>query len=248
MIAIITVTFNCDDIIQKTLESVRAAKKDFINLKHIIIDGKSTDNTNDIIKRYSYDYYVSEKDKGIYDAINKGIKQAEGASYILILHSGDTLRIDALETIFHAIKVNSPDLLAFSLTEGGAFINRDNYKLSLLSPAVKHPGLVIKKELHYELGFYDLHYAVSADYDFVCKILNNKKSIYYCNEVLIDQAPYGFSGNQKIFIKKKIEHISIISRHVKFPKKIYGYLIIIQDLIKGIMHFIRIKTNSLFRS
>ncbi len=219
------------------MESVKVVKSDYSDLKHIIIDAKSTDNTISLIKKYQFDYFVSEKDKGIYDAINKGIEQVDRNNYILILHAGDTLCGDGFKSCLKVIKVSAPDLLAFSLSEQSSILKRSDYKLSLLSPAVKHPGLVISKRLHDELGFYDLGYPISADYDFVCKVLNSEKRVYYCDDVLIDQAPYGFSGDQRRFIEKKVEHLSIISRHVKFPVRIFGYLSIILDILKGILHF-----------
>jgi len=236
LISIITVTFNCEELIQKTMESVKAVKRELIDLQHIIIDGKSTDNTIDLIKQYQFDYLVSEKDEGIYDAINKGIEQVDDTNYIAILHAGDTLCVDGFKQFLNVVKGSAPDLLAFSLSEQGCLIKRSDYRLSLLSPAVKHPGLVISKGLHNELGFYDIGYQISADYDFVCKVLNSKKSIYYCNDVLIDQAPYGFSGDQKRFIEKKLEHLSIISSHVKFPLRVLGILRILLDILKGVLH------------
>ena len=239
MITIITVTYNCGDIIQTTMESVKAVKSVVAGLKHIIIDGQSTDDTVEIIKRYQYDFLLSEKDKGIYDALNKGIEHVDEADYIVILHAGDTICLDPFKILIETIENCAPDLLAFSLSEEGSLIERTNFRLSLLSPAVKHPGIVISKRLHNDLGFYDLRYSISADYDFVCKILNNKNRIFYSNEVLINQAPYGFSGDQKRFFKKKIEHLLIISRHVKLPARIFGYIMIVRDLLKGILYLMK---------
>ena len=88
--SIITVVFNGEKYIQETIDSV--LEQTYSNIQYIIIDGASTDSTNDIIKRYKnkIDCYVSEKDNGMYEAINKGLKLATG-DYILILNSDDYL-------------------------------------------------------------------------------------------------------------------------------------------------------------
>ena len=87
-ISIITVTYNCQNTISKTIESVIG--QTYKNFEYIVIDGNSNDNTNNIINNYKerITYYISENDHGIYDAINKGIEIAKG-EFIIILHSGD---------------------------------------------------------------------------------------------------------------------------------------------------------------
>lgn len=86
--SIITVTFNAGDLLKKTIESV--AMQDYTELEYIIIDGGSTDNTKILVNNYStlIRKFVSEKDKGIYDAMNKGIRFAEG-DYCIFMNAGD---------------------------------------------------------------------------------------------------------------------------------------------------------------
>ena len=87
-ISIVTVTYNCKDTVEKTIQNV--LKQTYPNIEYIVIDGNSTDGTKEIIERYAdrLAYWVSEPDKGIYDAMNKGIKAATG-DWILFRNSGD---------------------------------------------------------------------------------------------------------------------------------------------------------------
>ncbi|NNC85920.1 MAG: glycosyltransferase, partial [Bacteroidia bacterium] len=87
-ISIITITYNSAETIEDTIKSVQA--QDYQDIEHIIIDGKSTDNTLDIVSRYKagISKIISEADDGLYDALNKGIKNASG-DIVGILHSDD---------------------------------------------------------------------------------------------------------------------------------------------------------------
>ncbi len=89
LVSIITVVYNAEEYLEETIQSVIG--QTFKNIEYIIIDGGSTDGTFDIIKKYEHaiDYYISEKDEGIYDAMNKGIEAANG-EWINFMNGGDT--------------------------------------------------------------------------------------------------------------------------------------------------------------
>ena len=96
LVSIITVSYNAEKTIEQTILSV--LNQTYTNIEYIIIDGKSTDGTNEIIQKYKdkIAYYVSEKDSGIYNAMNKGIKAANGL-LIGIVNSDDFYELDAVE-------------------------------------------------------------------------------------------------------------------------------------------------------
>jgi glycosyltransferase involved in cell wall biosynthesis len=98
LVSIITVVFNGERYLEETIKSV--INQTYKNIEYIIIDGGSTDNTLNIIKKYEdkIDYWISEKDKGIYDAINKGIKLSRG-ELIGIINADDYYEIDVLEKV-----------------------------------------------------------------------------------------------------------------------------------------------------
>ena len=105
LFSIITVVLNNDKYIEKTIKSVLS--QSFKNYEYIVLDGASTDKTIDIIKKYEkkINFWSSEKDNGIYDAFNKGIKIAKG-QFICIVNSDDILKKNALNIIYKYIKKN----------------------------------------------------------------------------------------------------------------------------------------------
>ena len=105
-ISIITVTYNAEATIGRTMESV--AQQTHPDVEHLIIDGASTDRTLDIARRYPHAIISSEPDKGLYDAMNKGLKKATG-DYLCFLNAGDKLH--SKETLAHiAASIPSPQL------------------------------------------------------------------------------------------------------------------------------------------
>ena len=88
-ISVITISYNCKDVIEDTILSVIG--QTYTNIEYIIIDGASTDGTFDVIKKYAdkIDFWISEPDKGIYDAMNKGLKHATG-DWVIFMNAGDS--------------------------------------------------------------------------------------------------------------------------------------------------------------
>ena len=107
-VSIITAAYNSDQYIKQTLESVR--DQDYDNIEHVLVDGGSKDDTNDIIKSFSHvTNYVSEPDKGIYDALNKGINRATG-DVIGFVHSDDYLHDETIITQVAKHLIDNPDV------------------------------------------------------------------------------------------------------------------------------------------
>jgi len=178
-ISIITVVYNAEDLIEKTIQSV--IDQHYKGIEFIIIDGSSSDNTVNIIKQYEeyIDYWVSESDQGIYDAMNKGIDAAKGRG-LLFLNAGDYLagRVISNNTAvpcFLKVKYHN----AF-----GDFTNLKikSYKMGLPNC---HQGIVFENK-----GIkYSLDYAIASDYDFYLKheytdlpMMETAGYVYYDNE------------------------------------------------------------------
>jgi len=219
LLTLLTVTYNCEDSLNKTLSSV---KSDSPLVEHLFIDGKSNDSTLDIINNYCSHQriqtsLISENDKGIYDALNKGSLLAQG-EYILVLHSGDEI-ILPIDEILEALN-DKADIYAF----GGKFIDnkgvivpwlRKNFPLTMINPAIRHPTLIISSDLLRTNGGYDLSYKISADYDFICRVLKkNSCKILVIEKPLLLMEEFGFSGSRQRFILKKKEHLRI-SQHIE---------------------------------
>ena len=122
-ISIITITYNSSKTLATTLESVAA--QDYPNIEHIIVDGLSKDNTIEIVKQFPHvAQWVSEKDKGLYDALNKGIQMATG-DVVGLIHSDDFLASnDAVSKIAKAFQENNVDSIIGDIS----FVNPDNLK------------------------------------------------------------------------------------------------------------------------
>jgi glycosyltransferase involved in cell wall biosynthesis len=170
-IAIITINYNDAKGLERTILSV--VNQDLKDFDFIVIDGNSTDGSQDVIQKHQQHltYWVSEKDTGIYNAMNKGIKAAN-ANYLLFMNSGDTLINDA--TILRTCSQNLiEDIVAFD-----CFLERDNQvvgrRTHIEKPTLfyvykngfKHQSTFIKKSLFDDLGLYNENYKIASDYEF----------------------------------------------------------------------------------
>lgn len=188
MISIITATYNSAKTINDTIKSVLCqTNKDF---EYIIVDGGSTDETIDIVKSYESEFFgrlkwVSEKDKGIYDAMNKGIKMASG-DIIGILNSDDYYTSDdILQTIADAFKCQNVDAIY-----GDIHFIKDGvpdkcvryYSSRLFSPfwlrfgfMPAHPSFYCKREVFDKSGLYRLDYKIGSDYEMMVRLFRKHK-------------------------------------------------------------------------
>ena len=183
-VSIITVTKNSEPFLAETIKSV--IDQTYPLIEYIIIDGASTDNTLNIVKQFSFaiSNFLSEKDQGMYDAINKGLKLATG-DYILILNSDDLLtENDTIEKVVKEIGMNKLDYY-----HGNMIKSKDNmfkkvklfpvtFKRLLLSghgTFVPHPCFFISKNQNEQLGGYDTKYRYAADFDYILRTLADNK-------------------------------------------------------------------------
>jgi len=192
MFSIITVNLNNAKGLHKTIESV--VKQTFTHYEYIIIDGNSTDGSVDIIKNYEskITYWVSEPDKGIYNAMNKGILKSKG-EYIYFLNSGDYfLHNNVLNLVETKIKEYQPDILISGVLKvnekSGEYlieIPKKVDKISLFKKMISHQSLFVKRKIFDEIGVFDLSYVIKADYEWLLRALSkNTYSIHYFNSVL----------------------------------------------------------------
>ena len=179
LISLITVVYNGEEHIGRTIESV--IEQTYKEIEYIIIDGKSTDKTLDIIAGYKgVDLLLSEPDSGLYDAMNKGLLAATG-DYVWFLNSGDQIfSPDTVELMVAGLE-GLPDIIY-----GGTMIidenqneigdrrlkppDRLNWKSFQQGMVVCHQSIIVKKEM---APLYDLNYRLSSDFDWAIRVAKN---------------------------------------------------------------------------
>lgn len=221
-ISVITATYNCEKTLQTTFESI--AKQTHNDLEHIVIDGGSQDNTLNLIQGWTSHAltWESGKDKGIYDALNKGIKKSSG-EIIGFLHADDIYHDDkVLERISQSfedpqIDIVYGDLVYVKKNDMSHVIRMwksHDFNVKNLSagwmPA--HPTFYVRKKIYEQYGGFDLKYRISSDYDNMLRILRKKNpsSITYIPKILVRMRTGGVSNNSlKNIINKTLEDYSI---------------------------------------
>ena len=204
-ISIITVTFNGEKTIKDTIESVFS--QDYNNVEHIIIDGKSTDGTIDIVKSYGdkISHFISEQDDGIYDAMNKGIRAATG-DVIGVLNSDDFYPCNHI--ISDVVKkFNDHDTdsvygdLVYVDTEQTDKVTRywqsKHFSMAKIRKGwtLPHPTFFVKKKVYDEFGLYSIRLKSAADYEMIIRLLyKNKISVQYLPEILVRMRKGGVSN------------------------------------------------------
>lgn len=222
-ISIITPTFNSEQFLSENLKSVRM--QNYKIFEHIFIDNKSTDKTLDILKKYkksvSYNVIInSSKDRGIYHAFNKGLKNIKG-DLVTILNSDDyfsnkfvlkkickKFQIKKINFLYSNIKIVSrfKKTKVIRFWRSKRLFNFDFYK-------VPHPSFFIKKKFikKYNLKF-DTSYKISADLDFIINCFNKSLDYEYVNEVFVIQRSGGTSQKLLNIIKANYEVYQICKK------------------------------------
>ncbi len=244
-VSIITVTYNSAATLHDTLESVR--NQDYPDIEHILVDGASKDETVEIIRSFPHvQNWVSEKDKGLYDAINKGIAMASG-DVIGILNSDDFFPDNkVVSTIVKAFEENKVQAVYGDI----AFVRPENlqkvvrlYSSKKFTPRrfaygymPAHPSFYVKRECYTQLGSYKFDYKIAADYELLMRfIYKNKISHYYIPSVLVYMRTGGVSNKNilsRYTLNKEIirackengvnTNMAVLS--VKYLNKIFEYI------------------------
>ena len=222
-ISIITCSYNSINTIDDTIKSVLSQKD--ASIEYIIVDGLSNDGTVDIIKKYYGKIYkfISEKDSGIYDAMNKGIKLSDG-DIIGFLNADDVYYdesvISKVVKVFESLKVDSVygDLIYISgdndkikryWKSGDYDIN--NFKKGWMPP---HPAFFVRRGIYDKYGGFNESYRISADYDLMVRLLyKNKISAFYLPEILVKMKTGGVSNKISQTVTRLREDYEIMKKY-----------------------------------
>jgi len=203
-ISVITATYNSAVTVEETLTCIR--EQDHPDIEHIIVDGGSTDTTLDIVRRFPHvSRVVSEKDKGIYDAMNKGIGLSTG-SVIGILNSddiytdrgvlsavADAFRDPAIMTVYADLQYVYPDdINRIQRTWRSGGFKKKNFYFGWMPP---HPTFFVRREVYDQAGLFNLDLRSAADYELMLRILLKKGiSTYYLQRVIVKMRAGGMSN------------------------------------------------------
>ena len=244
-VSIITVTYNSAATIADTILSVLNQR--YSNIEHIIIDGVSTDNTLEVIRSSGHNGpLISEKDNGMYDAMNKGIQMAKG-EIIGILNSDDFFPdSEVVTTIAKAFSNNKIDAVYGNI----AFVKPDNltkivrlysakdfnpskFRLGFMPP---HPSFYVKKDCYHKFGLYQLDYKIAADYELLMRfIYKNRIRCQYIPKDLVYMRTGGVSNNSfysRYILNKEIVRAcrengvrtNMFKLSFKYFKKVFEYV------------------------
>lgn len=206
LFSIITVTLNNLEGLQKTHDSLVAQNND--HYKWIVIDGGSTDGTIDYLDQ-SYVHHISEPDHGIYDAMNKGLKQAKG-NYIIFMNAGDCFaNKSVLDHLQRAAEADNPDFIygdALEITDNVAEIKKSRHHTKIKQGMFTHHQAMIYKTDKLDGLQYNTAYKIAADYDFTLRFLKNCESVSYLPEPLCLFQSGGIS-QQQVFLGRKEQYI-----------------------------------------
>ena len=184
--SIIVATYNAHSVLKGALESILA--QTYKNYELIVIDGKSTDNTVDMIRSYEKNikYWISEKDKGIYDAWNKGIENSKG-DWVMFVGADDILEPNALENYTSFLSKSAAILdLVSSQKE---VVDKDLKHIRIVGwkwewpkfleeMTIAHPGAIHSRGLFNKYGLFDTKYKITGDYEFLLRPQNQLRAAY----------------------------------------------------------------------
>jgi len=216
VISVITVVFNSVNLIENTIKSI--VNQSYLLKEVVVVDGGSTDGTKEIIERYrdKIDQYISEPDKGLYDAMNKGLNLATG-NYVIFINSGDLLKENILSRIFEQ---HDPSVDVFYgetdlINETGQVLGTRSalttrklpvaltWKSMIKGMVVSHQSFIPKRSLAPE---YQLQYKCSADIDWVITCLKRSKKNQNVQGIISEYLIGGFSiKNQKRCWKERFQ-------------------------------------------
>ncbi|MFM7022691.1 MAG: glycosyltransferase family 2 protein [Flavobacteriales bacterium] len=242
-LSIITVVYNGGALLEKTILSV--LEQSYPHIEYIIVDGKSTDNTMQIVEKYKsrIDRIVSEKDTGLYHAMDKGLKLATGR-YVWFMNCGDQINdAQTVEKMF-AEKVDAD--IYYSDT---ALIDEEGKFLSLLSEvshnnapdpltplsmsrgmAVCHQSFIVKRSI---APPFDLHYKISADIDWVIKCLKKSKRNHKLSFCLSKFLVGGISSKNRWRAVR--ERFVMYNKHFGLVRNLYNHIFVVGRVVKKML-------------
>lgn len=247
--SIITVVKDRAHTIENAIRSI--LKQDYKNFEIIVVDGKSTDGTLEILKNYKKDLktLISENDNGVYDAMNKGLKHANG-DVVCFLNSDDYFaNKDVLSSLNSAFETNNYDIVygeIIYITNSipykiirywkSNFINKKSFLLGHHPP---HPAFYAKKELYDKFGNFSIKFPIIADYELMMRFFNNCNNTFYLQKICVVMRLGGLSNKS---LKSIVEqNKKILQMLGKYDSNFKPYLFLVVKVFTKMLQYILAK-------
>lgn len=235
LVTVVTVVYNGEKLLEETIQSVIG--QTYENIEYIIIDGGSSDGTLDIIKKYEakIDYWISEKDQGIYDAMNKGLELLTG-TWVSFMNVGDRFySLDILTNVFENNRLSMCDVIYGDLETQKGLKKQARYNgvKTFLRRTIGHQSLFVKSKLHHE---FNEKYKISSDYELLVRLSVSKCKFYYLNMIVafydVDKSYMTKEERNSYSLKRVLEKLDISSNWIPYPYKLYSMLYYSMQIIK----------------
>ena len=224
LVSIITPCLNAERTIRKTIESV--LNQTYSNIEYWIIDGESTDATIDIIKTFNDTriHLISEKDSGIYDAMNKGIRHSSG-DIIGIINSDDWYELDAVSYMVENYEPGEYMIQYGYENEWNGdmcYMTWIKYHQNVINGTIPHPTCFVSKEVYEKYGGYDINYPICADREFMVRCLKTEDVRYVPHQKIIANfLDGGMSTNPQLGKQITLEQLMIKYKYGYIDKKTF---------------------------
>lgn len=196
LVSIITVVLNGEKHLEETIKSV--ISQSYKNVEYIIIDGGSTDETHRIINQYEdyIDYWQSEKDGGIFFAMNKGIALAKG-DLIGILNADDYYEKNAVDCMVAFYLTHGEGIYCGDMRVLGSheFVLRPDISALLQRPSIPHPACFVTKGIYEKAGLFNTAFKISSDYEFLLRCYRMKFIFHHVLALITNFRPGGMSAS-----------------------------------------------------
>ena len=219
LVSVITVVFQGEEHLEQTIKSV--VNQSYDNVEYIIIDGGSTDGTLDIIRKYEHaiDYWVSEPDEGLYDAMNKGIKHSTG-EVIGIINSDDWYDERTIEVVAKALlampgaSAFHGDLYRVEQRSGILFRKKPlSMKMPIKDMVLNHPTMFVKATCYRNLGGFNTLFSLAADFELIYRFVSEGMEFYYCKDIGTYMRSGGSSDRLSTLMRRCVERYKIRKRY-----------------------------------
>lgn len=215
LVSLITIVYNGEKHLEKTIQSV--LDQSYAHIEYIIIDGGSQDSSVSIIRKYESQlaFWVSEPDKGISDALNKGIKVSKG-DLIGFINADDWLEPDAITNV---VKSYTPDTIiygdvTFWVDGTKTCSTKSDHTRLREGMTMAHPAVYVPKKFYDAYGMFNINYKVAMDYDLLLRFYMNKTPFKKINSILVNMNLGGVSDNRWLLGIKEEFH----SKNIYFNK------------------------------